>query len=258
MEKYKKLSDFDIENIKNKIKYKSISKEEKIEKLKRKLHLTYKQASWLIDTKEREDLVEKLMQIENDEDECAKSKIPCLIHIFKDEFQTFIYGGILCIIIAITLIFFPYNRPGQSVALRIGLFIPVGLGCMVYGLTKYKFLIKLKKKYESSNLIEKKLKILDVKLLNLDPNYRNETKKKVIGIKFLVEIDNDEVYLIYPTVHFRKYLKGERGSFNLENELKKNINKNIEHKILYYDKARIIKKIDFNIDNFIKDYLERR
>ena len=80
MEKYKKLSDFDIEDIRNKINYKSISKEEKIEKLKRRLHLTYRQASWLIETKEREDLVEKLMRIENDEDEYAKSKIPFLLH----------------------------------------------------------------------------------------------------------------------------------------------------------------------------------
>ena len=60
MEKYKKLSDFDIEDIRNNINYKSKPKEEKIEKLKRKLHLTYRQASWLIDTKEREDLVDNL------------------------------------------------------------------------------------------------------------------------------------------------------------------------------------------------------
>ena len=79
MEKYKKLSDFDIENIKNKINYKSISKEEKIEKLKRRLHLTNRQASWLIDTKERENLVDKLMQVENDEDEYAK------LDLSKDE-----------------------------------------------------------------------------------------------------------------------------------------------------------------------------
>ena len=61
MEKYKKLSDFEIEYIRNKFN----SKQEKIEKLKRKLHLTNRQVNWLIDTKEREDLVDKLIQIEN-------------------------------------------------------------------------------------------------------------------------------------------------------------------------------------------------
>ena len=256
MEKYKKLSDFDIEDIKNKINYKSISKEEKIEKLKRRLHLTNRQASWLIDTKEREDLVDKLMEIENDEDEYAKSKIPFLLHYF--DFKVLMIIGVIMIFFSILTLFIPGDSPKYNDSAVMLLGIIFGIGLVFYSLTKFSFLINLKKRYEESNLVEIKKKILDLSIITDGTDTNNRYGTKVIGIKFLVEIDNDEVYLIYPTDHYRKYLKGVRGSFNLENELKKNINKNKEHKILYYDKAKIIKKFDFNINNFIKDYLERR
>ncbi len=258
MEKYKKLSDFDIEDIRNKINYKLKSKEEKIEKLKRKLQLTNRQASWLIDTKERENLVDKLMQIENDEDEYAKSKIPFLIHYFYFDFNVLMIFGVILIILSIATLFIPGDSPkyNDSAAMLLGIFF--GIGVLIYSLVKHSFLINLKKRYEESNLIEVKKKVLNLSIITDGIRVGNIYNEKVIGIKFLVEIDNDEVYLIYPTDHYRKYLKGVRGSFNLENELKKNINKNMEHKILYYDKAKIIKKFDFNINNFIKDYLERR
>ena len=253
MEKYKKLSDFEIEYIRNKFN----SKQGKIEKLKRKLHLTNRQVNWLIDTKEREDLVDKLMQIENDEDEYAKSKIPFLLHYFYFGFKVMMSFGVLLIILSIITLFMPKDSPkyNDSAMMLLGLFL--GSGILIYSLIKYSFLINLKKRYEKSNLIEVKKKILDLSFVKDGISIGNIYHEKVIAIKFLVEIENDKVYLIYPTAHFRKHLKGVRTTFNLENELKKKISK-IEHKILYYDKARIIKKLDFDINNYIKDYLERR
>ena len=196
------------------------------------------------------------MEIENDKDEYAKSKIPFLLHYF--DFKVLMIIGVIMIFFSILTLFIPGDSPkyNDSAVMLLGIFF--GIGLVFYSLIKFSFLINLKKRYEESNLVEIKKKILDLSIITDGTDTNNRYGTKVIGIKFLVEIDNDEVYLIYPTDHYRKYLKGVRGSFNLENELKKNINKNKEHKILYYDKAKIIKKFDFNINNFIKDYLERR
>jgi cytochrome bd-type quinol oxidase subunit 1 len=132
MGKYKKLSDFDIEDIRNKINYKSKPKEEKIEKLKRKLHLTNRQASWLIDTKEREDLVEKLMRIENDEDEYAKSKIPFLLHYF--DFKVLMIIGVIMIFFSILTLFIPGDSPKYNDSAVMLLGIIFGIGLVFYSL----------------------------------------------------------------------------------------------------------------------------
>ena len=61
----------------------------------------------------------------------------------------------------------------------------------------------------SSSSLERisSLKILDLSLVKDGISIGNIYHEKVIAIKFLVEIENDKVYLIYPTAHFRKYLK---------------------------------------------------